>query len=130
MERIVIVLDTSALIFWTLEPNRLSTPAAERIVEAKRKVISSISIWEIGLKVKQEKLKIPLPINEYVDKLKTVEGMEIVPVDERIWLKNLELDWDHKDPADRTIVATAILLSIPLVTSDRIIKQFYAETVW
>jgi len=32
--------------------------------------------------------------------------------------------------ADRTIVATAILLSIPLVTSDRIIKQFYAETVW
>lgn len=130
MEPIVIVLDTSALIFWTLDPDRLSTPAAERIVEAKRKVVSSISIWEIGLKVKQEKLKIPLPINEYVDKVKTVEGMEIVPVDERIWLKNLELDWDHKDPADRTIVATAMLLSSSLVTSDRMIKQFYAETIW
>ena len=56
--------------------------------------------------------------------------MEIAPGDERIWLKNLELDWDHKDPADRTIVATAMLLSSPLVTSDRIVKQFYAETVW
>ena len=130
MERIVIVLDTSALIFWTLDPSRLSTRAVEHIVGAKRKVVSSISIWEIGLKVKQEKLEIPLPINEYVDKLKTVEGVEIVPVDERIWLKNLELDWDHKDPADRTIVATAMLLSSPLVTPDRIIKQFYAETVW
>ena len=130
MERIVIVLDTSALIFWTLDPNRLSTLAVESIVEAKRKVVSSISIWEIGLKVKQGKIKIPLPVIEYVDKLKTVEGMEIVPVDERTWLKNLELDWDHKDPADRTIVATAMLLSIPLVTSDRIIRQFYAETVW
>ena len=130
MERIVIVLDTSALIFWTLDPTRLSTLAVESIVEAKRKVVSSISIWEIGLKVKQEKLKIPLPIIEYVGKLKIVEGMEIVPVDKRTWLKNLELDWDHKDPADRTIVATAMLLSIPLVTSDRIIRQFYAETVW
>ena len=130
MERIVIVLDTSALIFWTLDPNRLSTLAVESIVEAKRKVVSSISIWEIGLKVKQGKIKIPLPVIEYVEKLKTVEGMEIVPVDERTWLKNLELDWDHKDPADRTIVATAMLLSIPLVTSDRIIRQFYAETVW
>ena len=44
--------------------------------------------------------------------------------------KNLELDWDHKDPADRTIVATAMLLSSSLVTSDRMIKQFYAEAVW
>ena len=107
----MIVFDTNALIFWTLAPNGLSTLAVEYIDDAKRKVVCSISIWEICLKVKREKLEIPLTINEYVGKLKTVEGVEIVPVDERIWRKNLELDWDHKDPADRTIVATAMLLS-------------------
>ena len=130
MERTVIVLDTSVLIFWTIDPDRLSVPAAEIILAAKRKLISSISIWEIGLKVKKEKLAIPLPIYEYVDKLKMIEGVEIIPVDERVWLKNLELDWNHKDPADRTIVATAMLLSSPLVTSDGIIKKFYEETIW
>ena len=126
----MIVLDTSALIFWTLNPGGLSAPAAEAIAASSRKAVSSISIWEIGLKVKQEKLSIPLPVREYVDKLNSVEGVEIVPVDEGIWLKNLELDWDHKDPADRTIVATAMLLSSQLVTSDGVIRRFYAETIW
>lgn len=62
MERIVIVFDTNALIFWMLAPNGLSTLAVEYIDDAKRKVVSSISIWEIGLKVKREKLEIPLTI--------------------------------------------------------------------
>jgi PIN domain nuclease of toxin-antitoxin system len=38
----------------------------ECIAAAKRKVISSISIWEIGLKVKQGKLEIPPQIGGYV----------------------------------------------------------------
>jgi PIN domain nuclease of toxin-antitoxin system len=126
----VIVLDTSALIFWTLNPGGLSSLAAESIAASSMKAISSISIWEIGLKVKQGKLSIPLPVQEYVDNLNSVENVQIIPVDERIWLRNLELDWDHKDPADRTIVATAMLLSSQLVTSDGIIKRFYADTVW
>lgn len=130
MERSVIVLDTSALIFWTLDPDRLSPAAGQAIAAARRRCISSISIWEIGLKAKQGKLVLPLPVAEYVEKVKTVEGVEIVAVDERIWLKNLELDWDHRDPADRTIVATAMLSSCRLVTSDRIIRCFYAETIW
>ena len=104
--------------------------AAESIAASSMKAISSISIWEIGLKVKQGKLSIPLPVQEYVDNLNSVENVQIIPVDERIWLRNLELDWDHKDPADRTIVATAMLLSSQLVTSDGIIKRFYADTVW
>ena len=126
----MIVLDTSALIFWTLDPDRLSQAADQAIAAAGRRCLSSISIWEIGIKVRQNRLALPLPMAEYVEKLKTVQGVEIAPVDERIWLKNLELDWDHRDPADRTIVATAMLSSCPLVTSDRNIRSFYAESIW
>ena len=126
----MIVLDTSALVFWTLNPVRLSAAATDAIAEAGKIVLSSISIWEIGLKVKREKLFLPLAMSDYVEKLKTVEGVEIAPVDERTWLKNLELEWEHRDPADRTIVATAMLFSSPLVTSDRIIQRFYSATIW
>lgn len=130
MGRTVIVLDTSALIFWTLDPDRLSTAAATAIAESQRTIISSISIWEIGLKVKKDQLVLPLPMAAYVEKLQTVEGVEIVPVDEKTWLKNLELVWEHKDPADRTLVATAIIFSSPLVSSDKLIRKFYPETIW
>lgn len=40
------------------------------------------------------------------------------------------LEWPHPDPADRTIVATASLNDIPIVTKDQIIREFYPQTIW
>ena len=126
----VIVLDTSALVFWTLNRDRLSRTAAQVISDADRIALSSISIWEIGIKVKKEQLSIPISIQEFTDKLEQIDRLDILPVDVRTWIKNLELDWDHRDPADRTIVATASLHACPLVTSDTAIRAFYSQAVW
>jgi PIN domain nuclease of toxin-antitoxin system len=125
----VIVLDTSGLLFWTLDPQRLSPEAQEAIEKADRILVSSISIWEIALKVKRHRLEIPLPVTEYVDRLQRLERLEILPVDIEAWLNNLELDWEHRDPADRTIVALAKSMDCGLVSSDRVIADFYAKTI-
>ncbi len=126
----MIVLDTSALIFWTLDRARLSEAAAQAISNTDRIALSSISIWEIGIKVKRERLFIPVSIQEFTDKLETIDRVEILPVDVPTWLKNIALDWDHRDSADRTIVATASLHACPLVTSDSAIRAFYSQTIW
>lgn len=126
----MIVLDTSALIYWTLDPGKLSSPAAQAIENAEKIIISAISIWEIGLKAKQKKLDLPLSIHAYVNKVKQVASVEIQSVTVDIWLENLALEWEHRDPADRTIVATARLSSCALVSSDRVIGAFYQNTIW
>jgi PIN domain nuclease of toxin-antitoxin system len=126
----VIVLDTSALLYWTLDPARLSSKAARAIQQADRILVSSISVWEIALKVKNQKLAIPLPITEYVEKLQRVDTLEILPVDVQTWLDNLNLPWEHRDPADRTIVALAKRFGCPLITSDRVIADYYPEAIW
>ncbi|MDE2807694.1 MAG: type II toxin-antitoxin system VapC family toxin [Gemmatimonadota bacterium] len=126
----MIVLDTSALVFWTLNRDRLSRTAAQAISDADRIALSSISIWEIGIKVKKEQLSIPISIQEFTDKLEQIDRLDILPVDVQTWIKNLELDWDHRDPADRTIVATASLHACPLVTSDSAIRAFYSQAIW
>ena len=126
----MIVLDTSALVFWTLNRDRLSQTAAQAISDADRIALSSISIWEIGIKVKKEQLSIPISIQEFADKLEQIDRLDILPVDVQTWIKNLELDWDHRDPADRTIVALASLHTCPLVTSDSAIRAFYSQAVW
>jgi PIN domain nuclease of toxin-antitoxin system len=126
----MILLDTSALIFWTLDQNRLTTAAAEAIEAAEQIALSSISLWEIGIKVKKRRLEIPYAIDEYAQKLKTVQKVEILAVDEAAWLKSVALDWPHRDPADRVIVATAVLHACPLITSDRIIRAFYKNALW
>jgi len=126
----MIVLDTAPLLYWTLSKDQLTFKAAEAIDGADEILISSISIWEIGLKALRGKLDLPLPTREYVGRLKEADKVRIVPVTETAWLMNLELDWEHRDPADRTIVATAALLQCPLVTSDRVIQAFYDASVW
>lgn len=126
----MIVLDTSALLYWTLDPAQLSPKAKQAIEGAERIVISSISVWEIALKVKRGRLVIPLPVADYVERLQRLEGVEILSVDIQNWLDNLDLPWEHHDPADRTIVALAARFGCPLLTSDRLISGFYPETIW
>ncbi len=126
----MIVLDTSTLFFWTLDPEKLSQKASQAIKQADRIVISSISIWEIALKVKRKKLSLPATIPEYVDRLKRMEALEILPVDVQTWLDNVELPWDHRDLTDRTIVALAARFKCPLITSDAKIADYYSETIW
>ena len=126
----MVVLDTSALIYWTFVPGTLTEQAATAIAAAEAVVISSISIWEIGLKVKRGKLELPLTPAELVVKLEATDRVRIEPVTSAIWLRSVDLEWEHKDPADRTIVATASLLHCPLVTSDLEIQAFYPTALW
>jgi PIN domain nuclease of toxin-antitoxin system len=126
----MILLDTNALFFWTLDPKALSQKAANAIQDAEIVHISSISIWEIGIKVKRGKLTLPLSLREYVEKLNHIGRFKILPVDEAVWLKNIELEWEHNDPADRTIVATAEILACSLASSDAAIKNYYPNTIW
>jgi len=126
----MVVLDTSALLYWTLDPDQLSLAARRTIEQADRLVISSISVWEIALKVKRGKLDIPLSIIDYAERLQRLETLEILSVDVQTWQENLDLDWEHRDPADRTIVAIATRLACPLVTSDCVVADFYRETIW
>ncbi len=126
----MVVLDTSALIYWTLDPDRLSQTAAEAIEKAGRVCFSSISIWEIGVKVKKGKLVLPLSVGDFAKNLEWTDRVEILSVDLRTWVGNLELDWDHRDPADRIIVTTAARHASPIVTSNVAIRNFYSQTVW
>lgn len=125
-----VVLDTSVLIYWTLNPSQLSAPAQAAIKRSNHLVISSISIWEIGIKLKKKKLHLPVSLEEYVHNLQRVRYVELAPVDTATWLANLSLKWAHRDPADRTIVATAQLRKAPLVASDKTIQGFYSKTIW
>ncbi|MBL8027419.1 MAG: type II toxin-antitoxin system VapC family toxin [Fibrobacteres bacterium] len=125
------MLDTCALIWYSLlDKELLSRKAAQKIEEASEIMISSISIWEIGIKVKKKDLILPISIDSYVNRLKQMDTFKIIPLEEDIIIRSLNLDWDHKDPADRFIVATAQKYGIPLLTADKLIRSFYSQAVW
>jgi len=128
----MIILDTCVLLWWTLDPDHLSDKAKQCCsrIDQDGAFISSITIWEIGIKMKKGILNIGEDINSYLRRLRRLGSIEIVPVDEDIWVKNISLSWDNKDPADRTIVATALLRDLPIVTKDKAIWEFYKNIIW
>lgn len=127
------LLDTHAILWWILDPDKLSTKAAEicNTLDRTSASLSSVSIWEIGIKIKKGKLDIGISIEDFTQRLKKLGFIRIIPVDEAIWIRNLSLEWDHTDPADRTIVATAQIENLPILTKDEAIHQFEGvKTVW
>ena len=124
-----LILDTCALIWWTLDQNQLPCNTLETL-NNNQLLVSSISIWEVGLKIKNNKLDIGMGVGDYVEQLKEVNNLRIVPIDECVWIKNLSLSWEHNDPADRTIVATAYLNDCYVVTTDKEIGSYYKRIFW
>lgn len=126
----MIILDTSALVRWLTEPDKLSLTAAQAIENSSLRAISSISVWEVALKVSRGRLELPGTIEEFVLRLEMLRDFEIIPVDARMWMSAVQLEWDHQDPADRVIVALATSYNCALVSSDKLIVKFYEKTVW
>lgn len=85
---------------------------------------SSISIWEIGIKARRGQLELPITVEEFARRLEDGGVVQLLPVDTTTWLRTLSLDWDHRDPADRVIVTTALMKELPVLTKDRILHDF------
>ncbi|WP_335147531.1 type II toxin-antitoxin system VapC family toxin [Nostoc sp.] len=134
MDAIVkIVLDTCALIWWSLDPVKLSEQAKEACNQMERDkngLVPSIALWEIAIKIKNKKLDLGVNLNEYVVRLKKSSVVQIVPIDENIWMESVNLEWGHRDPVDRVVVALARSNQAAIITTDKEIANFYSEVIW
>ena len=128
-----VVLDTCALIWWSLDPDKLSLTAksaCEKMEVQKNGLVASISLWEIAIKIKNQKLDLGVALTTYLETLQQSDVITIIPIDENLWLESVSLEWSHKDPADRVIVALAKKYQADLITADKIIMGSYDSVIW
>ena len=89
-----------------------------------------MSFWEIGLKAGRGLMELGDSFDGFMTRIESMSGLTILPVDLAIWRLVITLEWDHRDPADRIIVATAMHHQAMVLSLDRAIRAFYPETVW
>jgi len=127
----VILLDTHALLWWALDPDKLSASAIEQCARMEHEGGFASSIWELGVKVRNGKLALGLPLADLVRRIEDSSVVELLPVDTAIWVRTATLDWPHRDPADRVIAATAITNGLPILTKDAALHAFAGvRCVW
>ena len=111
----MILLDTHEWIWFVTSHPRLSPVVASRIDEA---AISSVSIWEVALAVQKGRIESPNDAETTVREWLKRYPVTVIPLDAEIALLSRTLPFEHDDPADRFIAATAHRLGVPLATSD------------
>ncbi len=132
----MIALDTHALVWWLADPDRIPAKARRRIRAAidagEALTVSSISVWEIAMLVKRGRLELTMPVEAWLSAVYALPFFHFVPVDGEIGMRAVDLSgFEHRDPADRFIVATALGLGATLVTGDRRLRQYQPlATVW
>ena len=124
-----VLLDTCALIWLATGDARLSRSARRTIREAEVLCFSAISIWEIARKVKKGILEIPVSPARFASLVSSQYGAEELPVNNAIALMAADLPEVHKDPADRFIIATALLNDLLVVTADHNFPAYGVSTV-
>ncbi|WP_242045131.1 hypothetical protein [Anabaena catenula] len=79
-----IVLDTCPLIWWSLDPDKLSLlakSACEKMEVEKNGLVASISLWEIAIKIKNQKLDLGVSLTTYLETLKKSDVITIIPIE-------------------------------------------------
>jgi PIN domain nuclease of toxin-antitoxin system len=112
---IQLLLDTNALLWYFQGSDRID-PARELIESEEAEVFfSTVSLWEIAIKVRIGKIIIDL--NELLFFTKKHAFMEL-PLSGEYMKAYLELPTLHKDPFDHILLAQAITCPMRLITGD------------
>ena len=129
----MIMLDTHAWVWWTIDPNQLTETQLQEITESEEDLIgvSAISCWEIAKLCEYGRLDLPVRLGEWFRLALEYPGVSLLPLTPEIAVESTNLPGSfHSDPSDQIIVATARVNECPLVTSDdRIVDYPHVQTV-
>jgi len=131
----MILLDTCALIFDSLTPEKLTPKAKKNIEKAAEEntlFCCDISLWEIAMLIQKKRLDPGTHTQEFLQLMLNARRIQIYTITPEIAALSCSADlFSHGDPADRIIAATAIYHHVKLITSDQklsVISQL--DIIW
>jgi PIN domain nuclease of toxin-antitoxin system len=124
-----LLLDTHIALWLDSGDARLRASTRAQIDDCWRNggtiFLSSVTAWEIALLVDTGRIDIDIPVEAWIDRFLDRPGIAPAPLGPRAACRSYQLHHlQHRDPADRLLIATAIDLACPLVTYDERIAQF------
>ena len=125
-----ILLDTHALIWFINGDSRLPDKSVEIIKNIEVKCFVSIaSIWEIAIKISLGKLDLNGGFDE-ISKIMSHYDIEILPLSFEHIHKLLSLEFYHRDPFDRIIIAQSLVENITIVSKDENFPKYEVQLIW
>lgn len=120
-----LLLDTHIWVWLVSNSPTLSSKKREQIQRAEKLFISRISCWEVAKLVEKGRLRLTLPIEEWLEEACNYPRLAVMELSNPIISTSTQLKPPfHKDPADQLIVATSLVRKTPLLTEDEKILHY------
>lgn len=125
------LLDTCTFLWLSLDPDKVPEAVLKELRSpSAARFLSAASAWEIALKWRSGKLRLPAPPEEFIRKTRAEGLIESLDVTEAAALYLPKLPNHHADPFDRILICQAIDAGLTLVTPDAAIHRYPVRVLW
>ena len=125
-----LLLDTQVFLWMFLDRAKIGARLWTSLRDSENELyLSAASAWEIAIKVKIGKMKLPTGPALYVPRRARESNILSLPITEEHALAVAELPMTHTDPFDRILVAQAQLESLTILTSDPSFQRYDVKCV-
>lgn len=87
-------------------------------------------MWELGIKLSLGKLKLKQDLGAFVTEALEVNGFALLGLEVSHLARVSELEFHHRDPFDRLLVAQAQAEGLTLVSIDPVFKRYGVRCLW
>ena len=120
-----VLIDTQVVLWAGGAPERLGD--ARRLMdEAEERLISSATTWEVVIKSALGKIRLGMPIAEWIQRSLSELAAQSLPITNDHAAAVARLEPIHRDPFDRMLIAQALHESALLLTADRALEPYGA----
>ena len=117
------LLDTHILLYWLSSDEKLSAEQLHVIDSGSQLqplLVSDITLWEVATLHSLGRIKLSIPLRDWLERAVAPPLVMRVGISPAIAAAVASLpDRFHRDPADRILVATALVLGATFLTQDR-----------
>lgn len=125
------MLDTHTFLWWIANDPQLSQRARQVMEDGATELFLSVaSGWEMAIKSRIGKLKLPDDLHSFVAEQVRINAIEVLPIKMIHALHVHALPDYHRDPFDRLLVAQSQIEKMPILTGDPQIARYAVTVIW
>ncbi|MFN8672169.1 MAG: type II toxin-antitoxin system VapC family toxin [Candidatus Sericytochromatia bacterium] len=124
------LLDTHTLIWLLNGDDNIPSKVVDIIESPKNEIfVSIISFWEIAIKKSLGKLDI-VDSTEKILKEAEDSGIKVLDIKSKHVFYVEKLDFHHRDPFDRILIATTITEKLKIISIDEVFDKYKVKRIW
>jgi PIN domain nuclease of toxin-antitoxin system len=130
----LILLDTHVVVWLAFDQAQISSKARAAIDDARKLrdglAISGMTLWELATLASRGRIHLGISPESFLQDIEA--RFVMLPITGRACARAMAFPSNYpKDPADRIIVATALVEGLSLITADREIRRSrLVPTIW